>query len=207
MLHAINMMIIIYHSYLYPQKSFLGIHTDWNRIEWLLFSSSNERPYKLHRGTIKEQIDCKKNKAQQGKPSNEVIQWFRSLSMNGNMTLSCIFTNKGGGKHVWNAEFSLPRQPLTSHSFGAQALIYFFQNWVFPIVKILSNVERFSLCLGFWQLGNPISLTSLLSPSIQSLPLYSCVPDTESPPQSTNKNPGGSHIKSIGCLLEILKRM
>lgn len=154
-------MITIYHFYLYPQKFFLGIHTDWNRIKWLLFSSSNERPYKLHSGTIKQHIDYNKTKLNKGNPS---LISFTDLGVSTWMEtrLKVAFLEirgvGGGNKHVWNPESPLPPATSTFSFFcGSSPLVYLSWNWVSAIVKIWSDVARFSLCFGFWQLENPFS--------------------------------------------------
>lgn len=121
-------MITIYHFYLYPQKFFLGIHTDWNRIKWLLFSSSNERPYKLHSGTIKQHIDYNKTKLNKGNPS---LISFTDLGVSTWMEtrLKVAFLEirgvGGGGTNMYETlNPPCPQQPLHSHSFVAQALLF-----------------------------------------------------------------------------------
>lgn len=155
------MMITIYHFYLYPQKFFLGIHTDWNKIKWLLFSSIKERPYKLHSGTIKQHIDYNKTKLNKGNPS---LISFTDLGVSTWMEtrLKVAFLEirgvGGGNKHVWNPESPLPPATSTFSFFcGSSPLVYLSWNWVSAIVKIWSDVARFSLCFGFWQLENPYS--------------------------------------------------
>lgn len=152
-------MTSIYHFYLYPQKFFLGIHTDWNKIKWLLFSSSNERPYKLHSGTIKQHIDYKKTKLNKGNPS---MISFTDLGVSPWMEtrLEVAFLEIRGGRGGEQTCMK-PWIPPAPDNLYLPILLWlkpsclFFWNWVSAIVKIWSDVARFSLCFGFWQLENP----------------------------------------------------
>lgn len=172
-------MTSIYHFYLYPQKFFLGIHTDWNKIKWLLFSSSNERPYKLHSGTIKQHIDYKKTKLNKGNPSMisftdlGVSPWMETRL---EVAFLEIRGGRGGGTNMYETlNPPCPWQPLPSHSFVAQALLFIFLKLSFCYCKNMKWCCKIFPLFWFLTAWESLSLTSVLSSSIQFLPLQSHV--------------------------------
>lgn len=173
------MMITIYHFYLYPQKFFLGIHTDWNRIKWLLFSSSNERPYKLHSGTIKQHIDYNKTKLNKGNPS---LISFTDLGVSTWMEtrLKVAFLEirgVGGGEQTCMK----PWIPPAPSNLYILILLWLKPSCLFVLKLSFCNCKNMKWCCKifplFWFLTawESLFLTSVLFPSTQSLPLQSHV--------------------------------